>query len=147
MKLFLTTIIKIVRLAFPIDGTTRDYNLIRIDENGEHRKIQNIFESDQDYKYPKYEDMTKLLEKVGIWKGVKYQAESFDCDDFALQTYALLELIRPEIAFGIIWVTLPDSSGHALNFFIDDAGKLWYYEPQDGRVFQNDNYKPYLLVV
>jgi len=56
----------------------------------------------------------------------KYIAEKYDCDDFA---YRLLgQFAVPgwaELAFGLVWTDL-----HALNCFVDSAGKFWYIEPQ-----------------
>ncbi len=57
---------------------------------------------------------------------IKYVSEEMDCDDFSYRLMGQLSI--PDwsgIAFGIVWTNL-----HALNCFIDDAGKFWFIEPQ-----------------
>ena len=60
----------------------------------------------------------------------QYVAEEHDCDDFSYRLMGQLSI--PEwsgVAFGIVW-----TDKHALNCFIDEAGKFWFIEPQTDKL-------------
>ena len=52
---------------------------------------------------------------------IPYLAENHDCDDFAAELYGKFA--------GLVW-TMP----HALNFFFDEVGTLWFLEPQSDKM-------------
>ena len=59
-----------------------------------------------------------------------YVTEEFDCDDFSYRLMGQLSIPQwSGIAFGIVWTNL-----HALNCFIDEAGKFWFIEPQSDKL-------------
>ncbi len=105
-----------------------------------------VYLSDTIYEYPTKEQVEKLL-RLNIYDALEYRKEEWDCDDYALQLYALAKLINPGWAFGLVWVRHEEwEATHALNFFIDREGSMWYVEPQTSRVFINPQYKPFLVV-
>jgi hypothetical protein len=81
-----------------------------------------------------------ILPQIKQTKDFKYSIDTFDCDDFSFlkkgyeEEYAYT--CNKNYAFGIIWVYSPTKGyGHALNFFFDENGELYFYEPQQDRYF------------
>ena len=85
----------------------------------------HIYISDSTYWLCSEDDIKTFL-SLDKTNKEKYVPEEMDCDDFSYRLMGQLSV--PEwsgIAFGIVWTNL-----HALNCFIDDAGKFWFIEPQ-----------------
>ena len=55
---------------------------------------------------------------------IAYVSEKMDCDDYARKLYGK--------GLPLMWTTV-----HALNWFIDDTGILWFVEPQTDQISQN----------
>ncbi len=71
-----------------------------------------------------------------------YEKDSFDCDDFSFALMGDVTKWDSDLAFGIIWVTTPNSTGHALNWCVDVNRKLWFVEPQNNKIFEiTEDYK------
>jgi hypothetical protein len=69
-----------------------------------------------------------------------YKVVIFDCDDFSFYMKGLFEILgflrSRNYCFGVIWVySKLKSYGHALNFYIDDAGEFMFFEPQTHESF------------
>lgn len=107
----------------------------------------NILISDRNYGcYPRVE-AERFLSSDSVDK-LKYAKERFDCDDFALvlagrekEWFATGEGEYGS-SFGIVHgdirkkVTDTKARPHAVNFFIDDEGKLWLVEPQTDEIME-----------
>ena len=84
-------------------------------------------------------DFTKALWSAKRFFGIYgWEAESFDCDDFARAAAALAQYLhhktagRPKdtaLAFGELWYRKDNGEGHAINIFVD-AGNVFKFEPQ-----------------
>lgn len=81
-----------------------------------------------------------------------YLPKIFDCEDFTITMLATVTECAPNLAFGMVHVERHDLpmvgqfyQKHALNFFVTDQKQLYFFEPQTGQIFQNDNYKPYFF--
>jgi hypothetical protein len=88
-----------------------------------------IYLPDMSYKTCTKQDLERFL----AWDKTdkeKYEAESFDCDDFAWRLKGNITC-KPwsSIPFGVVWTNL-----HALNCFVDEAGKFWFVEPQSNKI-------------
>jgi hypothetical protein len=96
--------------------------------------------------------MMKIV-KLNRFNEFTYESRKRDCDDFSFAMMGLIRKLLPGVCFGIVWVDVLNPNGsldfkHALNFFIDGAGKLYYVEPQTNLVFSPpNNYKPFFAVV
>jgi len=92
------------------------------------------------------DDVRKFLQRDLVDKK-QYRKRIFDCDDFSfvLKGRACLELSG--CCVGIVWVVKPDRGKHALNFFIDQDGDMWYIEPQTDEIFGGNDLKPYFAIV
>lgn len=76
-----------------------------------------------------------------------YRTEVFDCDDFAHCLYSDVRKwiastdIKSPLAFGYVHGDIRKSEDdttsfpHAVNFFIDQEGKVWLIEPQSDKIF------------
>jgi len=85
----------------------------------------------------KLDEFTKVIDWIIPQK--TYKSESFDCDDFAWATYAVVREYFGSIAFGVA-----HSPPHAFNWIIfHDNGKLLLFiiEPQTGEIIPADNIK------
>jgi hypothetical protein len=77
----------------------------------------------------------RIFEKLTSYEEY-YNLESYDCDDFALLTNAIIILIAKylklnyQLAFGIAW-----SDTHAFNIFITSDNQIYIYEPQNGSIY------------
>lgn len=78
----------------------------------------------------------------------RYQAEVFDCEDFADVMLGEMRVLLSNSCFGRVDVETKDGA-HALNFFIDPRENIWYFEPQTGEIFSAGSvtYKPRFFYV
>jgi len=88
-----------------------------------------VYISDKAFITAKKETMEKLI-KYSPLKYRKYQAETYDCDDFSFSFMGLMRTVIPNFAVGIVW-----TNTHAFNFFIDSQLRVWAIEPQNNKVF------------
>ncbi len=107
--------------------------------------FKNVFCSDGAYKIPKKQDIIEFL-KLHIFRFRKYVPEKYDCDNYSFSLMGMFTNLMSGYAIGIVWVHAPEGN-HALNFFINKNLKIWYIEPQTNVIFQNKNYKPYLVIM
>jgi len=107
---------------------------------------ENIYISDGWYKFLPQNLLKNFLE-YNLYTDKKYIKEIYDCDNFSFSLMGMASHILNGFAFGIIWVTRKDRTKHALNFFIDEDGELFYIEPQNNEVFQDPTYKPYFAIM
>ncbi len=99
-----------------------------------------LFLGDNQYYLPPLADAQEIIQNSGLSRAT-YMPESFDCDDFALVLKAhFCEAAyrdfqrRPPHCLGLIWGELPHV--HAVNWMINDDGRLRLIEPQTGEVFE-----------
>ena len=95
--------------------------------------------ADKQYFCPSLSDAKAVIKRTKV-ETYQYNIEGFDCDDFALVLKAefvkdayVSGIRRSSHCFGIAWGKLPGD--HALNWFIDDRGQLYFVEPQSDEVF------------
>jgi hypothetical protein len=89
----------------------------------------SIYMPDLTYKTAPASEVQKIIDWSGS-KNEKYLTEQFDCDDFAWLLMGSVSFYPwSALPFGTIW-----TNKHALNFFIDDQKKLWFVEPQNGKI-------------
>ena len=103
---------------------------------------------DANYKTISVDDMKKFL-KYNFSKTKKYAAEKYDCDNFASVLYGQASYFLGGFAIGMVHVRVSSGGAHALNLMIYD-NKLYYVEPQNGRVFPFDSapeYEPYFVII
>ena len=79
--------------------------------------------ADRPCKVYKKEDMVAFLD-LDETNSIVYVAEEQDCDDFAAEVFGK--------GLGLVWTTV-----HALNWFIDTDGVLWFVEPQTDKIAKN----------
>lgn len=108
-------------------------------------------------KYVQIEDEWKHCYNKAVWDQFAnidltrlhpYVFPSFDCNKYAAIVYgdALAMLDTP--CFGQIDVVLEDkTTRHSLNFFRDDAGIYWYFEPQNNTMYTFDSVKYQIFFV
>lgn len=106
--------------------------------------------ADKFYACLRKEDVEGLLATKSVSK-IKYIADKMDCDNFALVLAGRLSEmwgtggtdVKAGLAFGFVHGDLrkaeePDKPRpHAINFFIDANGKVWFVEPQTNEVFDS----------
>lgn len=73
-------------------------------------------------------------------KAEDYKEVVWDCDDYSFYWKGLIHMLGyfkgRNFAFGIVWVYSPVKLyGHALNFYIDNTCKLYFFEPQTLETF------------
>ncbi len=92
--------------------------LDKLEEIGDDKA--EIYLPDTDIKiYNKAEVISSYaLEEVS---SIKYEAEKFDCDDFAAKLYGKFA--------GLVWTNV-----HSLNWFFDESSTFWWIEPQTRKV-------------
>jgi hypothetical protein len=95
--------------------------------------------ADKQYFCPSLNDAKAVIKRTLV-EQYQYTLEGFDCDDFALLLKAefvrdayVTGIRRSAHCFGIAWGKLPGD--HALNWFIDNVGQLYFVEPQTDAVF------------
>lgn len=107
-----TELMAIIRKRFPDEG--------------------KIYLSDKEYKLCHVDDIRKFCAQDDTNRQ-KYQAESFDCDDFAYRLMGQFSIPDwGDLAFGICW-----TEKHSLNCFIDEDKMLWFLEPQSDVIESN----------
>ena len=108
-------------------------------------RLDHVHVSDGEYGcYPR-EEVERFLNSDSVDK-LKYYKNRFDCDNFALalagreaEWFATGEGEYGS-AFGIVHGDIrkhemdTEPRPHAVNFFIDDSGKLWLIEPQTDEI-------------
>ena len=99
-----------------------------------------VYQSDNYYMCPSLDGAQRIIQ-LSVTRRMKYVAESFDCDDFAVllkADFSLCSYLNGDrgggYAFGIVWFTQP--SGHAMNFMVNDDGNVRFTEPQRGVVIE-----------
>lgn len=112
--------------------------------DGKLSKIRMIHTPDPEYYNPTMDEVKQILEETKIER-LTYKKNKFDCDNFALGLKwkvgktALKEDHREvEYCIGIVWGKIKMNDqwvNHAINWFIDDQGKIWLIEPQNDEVF------------
>lgn len=93
--------------------------------------LGSIFQLADQYYQEVDEDLIRdilLADKTNL---EQYQAEDFDCDDFAFRLMGVLHQNRNTAAMPIFitWIKLDDGAGHALLSYYKD-GKVKMIEPQ-----------------
>jgi hypothetical protein len=97
----------------------------------------HIYISDSKYWLCSEKDIENFLSQDDTNK-MGYISEERDCDDFSYRLMGQLSI--PDwsgIAFGIIWTNV-----HAFNCLIDETGKFYFIEPQDGKIYET--LQPYM---
>lgn len=101
----------------------------------------NINLADSNYYLPTKREVEELYAASEL-NNFKYDAESMDCDDYALlfkawvtQTAYKDNRRRPPMALGMVWGKVPFA--HALNIFINqDDKQIYLLEPQTGVIYK-----------
>lgn len=88
------------------------------------------------------QEMQEFLNKCHV-RDLKYIVEDFDCDNFALELCAAVNIEfkakkKKNIVFGEIWAEIEKQSGqrlkHAFNFYLNDKMEVKFVEPQLCRI-------------
>jgi len=112
-------------------------------------KKAQVIVTDKYYYLATQKSMNSLLQ-MNLFKFAKFKNETRDCDDYSFASMAFMRWITPGFAFGIVHVDVVGGGKHALNFFLDDEGRLYYFEPQTNEVIlvaMENKYKPYLFII
>ena len=98
--------------------------------------FQGVFKmADQDYNEADEGLIRSILEQDKT-ELEQYQAEEFDCDDFAFRLMGVFhqDLRTAAMPIFITWVGMPDGFGHAvLSYYIDGIVKI--IEPQNDDIY------------
>lgn len=101
--------------------------------------------ADNDYYLPTQDELAFLLKQSHLDR-LEWQKERFDCDDFAYALKGEISIhgfkankLVAGFAVGIIWGNFDwaDSIPHAVNWFIDSSGKLFFIEPQHDDIYEH----------
>jgi len=143
MALITKLIMKYYHLIFKPQskGTITNTNIRKIFKG----ITRNIFVSDIVYRIPRKKDIVDFL-KLHLFKFRQYVPEKYDCDNYAFSLMGMFTNLMSGYAIGIVWVHTPNG-GHALNFYIDEKGEMWYIEPQTNQIFKKEEYVPFLIVM
>lgn len=102
---------------------------------------------DGDYGCYSKEDLERFLKSDNVDQ-LKYHAERFDCDNFALALagreaeWYSTRSDKLGSGFGIVHGDIRKSEEdtkkrpHAINYLVDDGGELWLIEPQNDKIFK-----------
>jgi len=94
------------------------------------------------------EDTIKNYLSFNIFRHIKYVANIYDCDNYAISVLAIFKNLLPECAFGMAFVTRPKlNDRHALNFFINENKEVIWVEPQTNKIYKDNSYKIDLVIV
>jgi len=90
-----------------------------------------IYLSDHNYLMCNKADIELFLRQdaTNQWK---YQAETFDCDDFAIRLWGQFTI--PEwshLAFGMVWTQV-----HAMNILVTEDDEVFFVEPQSDELLE-----------
>ena len=89
----------------------------------------DIYLSDKVYLLCDNEDVAAFL-AMDKTNRQEFVAEKYDCDDFAYRLMGQYSVPHwSDLALGLIW-----TDKHAMNYYVDESGKLWYVEPQNDTV-------------
>lgn len=88
----------------------------------------------------------KTICNLSPTKYIKYRDEIQDCDDHSFIFMGYARALLKGFAVGIVWADTP-KGGHALNFCVTHTGSFSYIEPQNGRMFYDNSYKPRFMVI
>jgi len=108
---------------------------------------QIIF-TDDIYHLATQKTMNTLL-GMNVLKFAKFKNNERDCDDYSFGIMGIMRWIVPGFAFGIVHVDSVNGR-HALNFFLDEEKRLYYFEPQTNTIKlmkMGRKYKPYLFII
>lgn len=84
-----------------------------------------LFLSDRTYRLCHTDDIERFLVQDGTDRK-KYQAERYDCDDFAYRLMGQFSVPDwSDLTMGIVWTNV-----HALNCVVDEDKQFWFVEPQ-----------------
>lgn len=92
----------------------------------------NIFYTDLTYQVFTVQDLQRFL-KMDNTDKMKYVADKWDCDNFAVLLYAMAEIAMPGCCFGELWASTPNGM-HAVNFFVDNLNRFYTIEPQSDEI-------------
>ncbi len=138
-------IMKVLQALFkPVPEALIDGDDIKniLKESGSNRN----YLSDKSYMIPRQKDIEEFL-KIHIFKFRKYVPEKYDCDNYSFSLMGMFTNLMSGYAIGIVWVTKPSGTKHALNFFINKDNQMIYIEPQSNKIFADKGYKPYFIVM
>ena len=124
-----------------IDGDELYDILIKKLKNKIAKDCKIIFADDK-YYCPSYSDIQILLKKNSNDK-TKYTDEKYDCDDFTISlkyffikdSYAK-KIRRHPHCLGILMGGELKEGSHAINIVITNKKKLYFIEPQNGKMFE-----------
>ena len=116
-----------------------------LEKKTEFRYHDSIILTDKKYKTSSYGVLKDLI-KFSPIKFKVYQAEVFDCDDFAISFAGLYKFLLPNFLIGLVWVK-KGSTKHLMNFFVDKNGSVAYIEPQTNQVYFSPDWIPYRWIV
>jgi len=120
------------------------YNML-IEQLGNLFPDANIYVTDASRKLIPKEELNKLL-ILNVFSLRRYVAEINDCEDYAFAFKALASQFQSDCAIALVFCYTPQGK-HALNGFLDKFMRFHYIEPQTNKVFTNNKYKPYLIIM
>ena len=109
----------------------------------------DIVYTDNIYYLATQKTMDHLL-GINFFKFAKYEEGWRDCDDYSYGAMGLMRWVVPAFCFGIVHVNISTGGKHALNFFMDDKKRLYYFEPQTNKITLfaiKRSYKPYRFII
>ena len=91
--------------------------------------------ADQQYKEVD-EELVRMILDADVGDREDYEAEWYDCDDFAFNLMGIFHQNKETAAMPIFitWVQMPEG-GHAVLSYIDFIGKVRIIEPQNDEVY------------
>lgn len=132
----------------PSDGTSLTSDEMReIIKEKLRMKSSRINLGDRNYFAYNIDELKGFL-AADFGDSIKYQHDSFDCDDF---TYMMMgrekewygqRTSKQGSTFGIVWGDIrykeedKNENPHAVNFFIDKDLTLWLVEPQSDKIWK-----------
>lgn len=138
-------IIQLLHIFFPVHGVVvSDGYIDSVIINTTN--TSTIYILDDNYTLPEKRDIERILQ-LNIYKDYLINKYGYDCDDSSFQLHALVKNLYPGLAFGIMWVIQPKGGGHALNFFIDNKGILWYVEPQTNEIYNTTEDFSFVVII
>lgn len=120
------------------DVTWPDIHKTIKEQFGHNSKYIN--NADASYKALSVEQLTTIA-KLSPTSSIKWAKDTMDCDDFTKGFLGWLALHGlGNLAIGFVGYTAYDVfgnllGGHAVALAIDDENKVWFIEPQDGKLY------------
>jgi hypothetical protein len=123
-----------------VDGNNVEISVRLAMLSGGHCEI-----TDSDYQTYSLKDLDKFMSHYHDQQ--PYLNQFWDCDNFAIHYYDMIEIAMPGCLCGFCHVTKSDGK-HALNFIFDENNEMWLVEPQNSTRFKKpDDWQIYFAYI